>query len=266
MNLRGITVGRHPPPDRRARDERGHGRPVRLLRDPGGARRVAPALGERGFGRVSSGVQSALVVVAVTALLLTPTISGEDRRPTGSPAWRRRAIVALPVLWHLGLNESVAGSVVVDAPAVMPRRLSLPAWMRRDDEEHRTGYRALRPNFSGARALGVARRSSGCVAGGRDVRLEQPPSAGTNCRPARALPRTHRAAAIAQRLTRRESRSASRVLLHAPDAGAQRTPSHDRRHFGRGRADASIRPAHCEQRRHQASRHHRCRLGSWRCR
>ena len=104
------------------------------------------AFGERGFKRVSSGAQSLFVVAAVTGLLLTPTISGQTIREwvAGTVA---SPVAAVPVLWHLGLNESIAGTVVADAPAVMPRRLSMPAWMRRDDEEHRAGYRALRPNF-----------------------------------------------------------------------------------------------------------------------
>ena len=107
---------------------------------------VRLALRERAFGRVSSGIQSLLVVAAVTGLLLTPTISGTTVREWVAGAVPPR-LMALPVLWHLGLNESIAGNVVVDAPAVMPRRLSLPGWMRREDEEHRTAYRALRSNL-----------------------------------------------------------------------------------------------------------------------
>ena len=103
-------------------------------------------LGERGFGRVSSAIQSLCVVGVVTCLLLTPTIRGKTVTEwVGGTVPPRYA--ALPVLWHLGVNETVAGDVVVDAPAVMPRRLTLPAWMRRDDEEHRSTYRALRGNL-----------------------------------------------------------------------------------------------------------------------
>ena len=104
------------------------------------------ALGERGFSRASSGVQSLLVVAAVTGLLVTPTTSGQTISEWVAGAVPPR-LVALPVLWHLGLSESIAGGVVVDAPAVMPRRLSLPAWMRRDDEADRAAYRALQPRF-----------------------------------------------------------------------------------------------------------------------
>jgi hypothetical protein len=104
------------------------------------------ALGERGFGRVSSSVQSLFVVVAVTGLLLTPTIRGKTVTDWVAGVTPPRYF-ALPVLWHLGVNETLAGDVVVNTPAVMPRRLTLPAWLRQDDEEHRSAYRALRANL-----------------------------------------------------------------------------------------------------------------------
>jgi hypothetical protein len=103
-------------------------------------------LGERGFGRVSSAVQSLFVVVAVTGLLLTPTVSGKTITDWIAGAVPPR-LAALPVLWHLGVNEALAGSVVAEAPPVAPRRHTLPAWMRRDDDQHRDAYRALRPNL-----------------------------------------------------------------------------------------------------------------------
>ena len=105
-------------------------------------------LGERGFGRVSSGVQSILVVAAVTGLMLTPTIRGKTVTEWVAGSVVPLGYFALPVLWHLGVNETVAGNVVVDAAAVMPRRLTLPAWLRREDDEHRSAYRALRANLA----------------------------------------------------------------------------------------------------------------------
>jgi hypothetical protein len=99
-------------------------------------------LGPRGFSRISSAAQSVLVVGAVTALLVTPTIGAASVANWVSGAtpapWP-----ALPVLWHLGVNETMAGAVVVDTPVVMPRRLTLPAWMRREDEAGRSAYRAI---------------------------------------------------------------------------------------------------------------------------
>ena len=105
------------------------------------------ALGACGFGRVSSGVQSILVVAAVTGLMLTPTIRGKT-----VTEWIAGVVppryAALPVLWHLGVNETMAGHVIGDAPAVMPRRHTLPDSLRREDDEHRSAYRALRANFT----------------------------------------------------------------------------------------------------------------------
>jgi hypothetical protein len=104
------------------------------------------ALGERGFRRISSVAQSVLVVSVLTAIILTPTVSEETVRNSiagvTAPRWP-----AIPVLWHLGANETLAGSVVVETPVVMPRRLMLPSSFRREDEEHRSAYRALAVHF-----------------------------------------------------------------------------------------------------------------------
>jgi hypothetical protein len=104
------------------------------------------ALGERGFRRISSVAQSVLVVGVLTAVILTPTVDEETVRNslagTTPPRWP-----AMPVLWHLGANETLVGHVVVETPVVMPRRLTLPAAFRQDDEEHRSAYRALAPGF-----------------------------------------------------------------------------------------------------------------------
>jgi hypothetical protein len=59
-----------------------------------------------------------------------------------APSWP-----AIPVLWHLGTNETLAGSVVVETPVVMPRRLTLPQSLRQEDEEHRSAYRAMAADF-----------------------------------------------------------------------------------------------------------------------
>jgi hypothetical protein len=104
-------------------------------------------LGERGFGGVSSGVQSLLVVGAVTAFLLTPTVSGTTIREWVAGVVPPR-YVALPVLWHLGVNESLAGDVVAGAPAMTPRRHPLAARFQREDDEHRSAYVALGPTLA----------------------------------------------------------------------------------------------------------------------
>jgi hypothetical protein len=103
-------------------------------------------VGQHGFGRISSAAQSVLVVCAVTALLVTPTIGATAVwswiAGAAPPSWP-----ALPVLWHLGMNETLAGDVVVGIPVVMPRRLTLRSAMRREDEDARSTYRAMHGNF-----------------------------------------------------------------------------------------------------------------------
>ncbi len=103
-------------------------------------------LGVRGFSRISSAVQSVLIVCAVSTLILTPTVSGKRVGEWVAGVVPPR-YAALPVLWHLGVNETIAGDVLVDTPLVAPRRITLPAWLSRQDEEERSAYRTLRPNF-----------------------------------------------------------------------------------------------------------------------
>jgi hypothetical protein len=102
---------------------------------------------ESGFARVSTGVQSALVVFSVVALLLTPTV-----RATGLRDWVAGVVPArwpaVPVLWYLGLNETVVGDIVVGAPVVVPGRLRLPAVLKREDDAGRAAYRELKPRFA----------------------------------------------------------------------------------------------------------------------
>ena len=104
------------------------------------------ALGARGFGRVSSVAQSTFIVCAVTALILTPTLGAPALRDwitgVGQPRWPAR-----PVLWHIGVNEAIAGDVVVDTPVVMPPRLTLRAPLQQQDAEARLAYRSLTPHL-----------------------------------------------------------------------------------------------------------------------
>ncbi len=121
-------------------------------------------LGERGFRRVSSAAQSALVVCAVAALLLAPTVGATDVRNwvagVAPPRWP-----AVPVLWHLGVDETVAGHIVAEAPLVLPPRVRLLAPVRRRNDESRTAYRALRPRLSAlARSAWLALPLAACLA------------------------------------------------------------------------------------------------------
>ena len=104
-------------------------------------------LGERRFHRVSSGVQSALIVGMVTGLLLVPTVRAHDvqawmtRAPP--PAWAAR-----PVLWYLALNETMAGHLVSEIPVVLPPRFSSVSYPKQEDKLARATYRLLLPRFA----------------------------------------------------------------------------------------------------------------------
>jgi len=103
-------------------------------------------LGERVFRRTSSWVQSALVLVMITGLLLAPTV-----RDTTVRGWIGRAAtpygLAPPVLWYLGLNETYAGRLVADTPIVVPARFALTPARRRAGQAARETYRALLSEF-----------------------------------------------------------------------------------------------------------------------
>ena len=104
-------------------------------------------LGERRFHRVSSGMQSALVVGMVTGLLLVPTVRAHDVQAwtmrTTPPAWAAR-----PVLWYLAFNETVAGHLVCEIPVVLPPRFSSASYPKQEDRLARASYRLLLPRFA----------------------------------------------------------------------------------------------------------------------
>jgi hypothetical protein len=99
-------------------------------------------LGERVFGRVSTALHSTLLIVTVVALLLVPTVRASTVR-----AWvaHEDAIAALvtPVLWFLGVNESMTGRLLVDTPVVLPPRLA--SYPVEDNAAGRAAYLALLP-------------------------------------------------------------------------------------------------------------------------
>jgi hypothetical protein len=103
--------------------------------------------GARRFRRISSTVQSSLVVCSVTALLLAPSVSNTLVRD-----WVAGAISApwpvRPALWYLGVNETLAGHVVAGTPVVLPPRWSFAAFPRQLDDASRAVYRALLPRLT----------------------------------------------------------------------------------------------------------------------
>jgi hypothetical protein len=103
--------------------------------------------GERGFRRVSSTVQGSLVVYTVTALLLAPTVRKAVVRDWVAGAMTARW-PARPVLWYLGVNETVAGHIVAETPVVLPPRFSFLAFPKQQDDASRAAYRELAPRFA----------------------------------------------------------------------------------------------------------------------
>jgi len=104
-------------------------------------------LGERGFRRISSTVHSSLIVCTITALLLAPTVRKTTVHDwvagTTSARWPAR-----PVLWYLGMNETLAGHIVAETPVVLPPRFSFVAFPRQRDDAGRAAYRVLTPEFA----------------------------------------------------------------------------------------------------------------------
>jgi len=79
---------------------------------------LALLVGERAFRRASSAVQSALVVSLVTALLMALAVRANDVHlwvggSAGTP------LAVRPVLWYLGVNETLAGHLVAETPIVL---------------------------------------------------------------------------------------------------------------------------------------------------
>lgn len=104
-------------------------------------------IGERGFRWVSSTVQSVLVVCTVTAVLFVPTV-----RKTAVRDWVAGTVTApwpaRPVLWYLGLNETMGGHIVAETPVVLPRRLSFVPRLKQQDDAGRAAYRTLLQPFA----------------------------------------------------------------------------------------------------------------------
>jgi len=108
---------------------------------------LALLVGERAFRRASSAVQSALVVSLVTALLMALAVRANDVHlwvggSAGTP------LAVRPVLWYLGVNETLAGHLVAETPIVLPRHLSSAAISTAPHDLARARYRALLPRLA----------------------------------------------------------------------------------------------------------------------
>lgn len=87
-----------------------------------GLREVTVAIvGPAGFQRISAPLQASLLVVLVTSLLLLPGANGNVARKWMTPGGLTAR--TLPPLWFVGLNETLAGSVIDTVPRTRPERL-----------------------------------------------------------------------------------------------------------------------------------------------
>lgn len=102
-------------------------------------------LGEPVFLRVSSALQSVLVVLMVSALLLAPTVRQRDVVAWVTNTSPRPAQTAL---WYLGLNETLAGHLLAETPVVLPPPLRPGSIPTENDTAARVVYRGLRPHFT----------------------------------------------------------------------------------------------------------------------
>ncbi len=111
-------------------------------------------LGRRGFHGVSNASQSALVIGVLTALLLTPIVGAATVRNWVAgdvpPRWP-----ALPALWYLGVNETLAGHIVADTPLVLPSHLPPTRRLRERNTQAKAAYRALAPSFEALANAGL---------------------------------------------------------------------------------------------------------------
>ena len=104
------------------------------------------ALGEARFQRWSSTIQSALLTMVITALLIAPTVHPADVR-----AWLSGAAApppAAPALWYVGQNETLAGHLLAETPIVPPPRSRITPAQRDANRRDRSAYRELLPRFA----------------------------------------------------------------------------------------------------------------------
>ncbi len=118
-----------------------------------GLREVTSAvLGQARFQRISAAVQAALVVPLATALLLLPgAFTGVARSWLAQGGLLARA---LPPLWFVGLNETLAGSVIDTLPRTRPSWF--PPVLVGAERNATDLYRSLWPRYHELASIGIA--------------------------------------------------------------------------------------------------------------
>ncbi len=106
-------------------------------------------MGQARFQRISAAVQAALIVALVTALLLLPgAYTGVARNWLAQGGLRAKA---LPPLWFVGLDETLAGSVIDTLPRTRPGGYLVVA--ERDATDL---FRSLWPLYHELALIGIA--------------------------------------------------------------------------------------------------------------
>jgi hypothetical protein len=108
------------------------------------------------FRKISAALQASLIVMLTTALLLVPGVSGLARQwGSDGTAARMR-----PPSWFIGLNETLAGSVIDGLPRARPRTSRPNAFnsarMLREERDATERYRALWPLYHELAIIAVA--------------------------------------------------------------------------------------------------------------
>jgi hypothetical protein len=125
-----------------------------------GLREVSSAMvGPARFQRISATLQATLVVALATALLLLPGANGNVARN-----WMARGGLTartLPPLWFVGLNETLAGSVIDALPRTRPERLTFgdrrySLSLAVADRNATNLYRSLWPLYHELALVGIA--------------------------------------------------------------------------------------------------------------
>jgi hypothetical protein len=110
---------------------------------------MSAIIGQARFQRISAAVQAALIVALVTALMVLPgAYTGVARNWLGQGGLRAKA---LPPLWFVGLDETLAGAVIDTLPRTRPDRYLVVA--ERDATDL---YRSLWPLYHELALIGIA--------------------------------------------------------------------------------------------------------------
>ena len=113
---------------------------------------MSAIMGQARFQRISAAVQATLIVALVTALLLLPgAYTGVARNWLAQGGLRAKA---LPPLWFVGLDETLAGSVIDTLPRTRPSWF--PPRLVVTERDATDLYRSLWPRYQELASIAIA--------------------------------------------------------------------------------------------------------------